>query len=346
MYKLFRFILFQFDAEKVHYFVVGLLDKIHAFFPSRLLFRSLFVVEHPNLETNFLGLKFPNPVGLAAGFDKNAQHIDALADCGFGFIEIGTVTPKAQPGNDKPRLFRLKADQAILNRMGFNNDGVTAAIEQLKKRRNRRVTIGGNIGKNKWTPNEAAAADYLLCFDALFPYVDYFVVNVSSPNTPNLRALQEKEPLQDLLLQIQEKNAAQKVSKPILLKIAPDLNDTQVDEIIAIVNHTKIAGLIVANTTISRAQLLTPESEVAQMGAGGISGKPITARSTAMIKYIHEKSGGQIPMMAAGGIHSAQDAIDKLDAGASLVQLYTGFIYEGPALVKSINRALQKRAVQ
>lgn len=346
MYKLFRFILFQFDAEKVHYFVVGLLDKIHAFFPSRLLFRSLFVVEHPSLETNFLGLNFPNPVGLAAGFDKNAQHTDALADCGFGFIEIGTVTPKAQPGNDKPRLFRLKADQAILNRMGFNNDGVTAAIEQLKKRRNRRVIIGGNIGKNKWTPNEAAAADYLLCFDALFPYVDYFVVNVSSPNTPNLRALQEKEPLQDLLLQIQEKNAAQNVSKPILLKIAPDLNDTQVDEIIAIVNHAKIAGLIVANTTISRAQLLTPESEVAQMGAGGISGKPITARSTAMIKYIHEKSGGQIPMMAVGGIHSAQDAIDKLDAGASLVQLYTGFIYEGPALVKSINRALQKRAVQ
>lgn len=346
MYKLFRFILFQFDAEKVHYFVVGLLDKIHAFFPTRLLFRSLFVVEHPSLETNFLGLKFPNPVGLAAGFDKNAQHIDALADCGFGFIEIGTVTPKAQPGNDKPRLFRLKADQAILNRMGFNNDGVTAAIEQLKKRRNRRVIIGGNIGKNKWTPNEAAAADYLLCFDALFPYVDYFVVNVSSPNTPNLRALQEKEPLQDLLLQIQEKNTAQKEAKPILLKIAPDLTDTQIDEIIEIVNHTKIAGLIVANTTISRAQLLTPKEEVELMGAGGISGKPITARSTAMIKYIYDKSEGQIPMMAVGGIHSAQDAIDKLDAGASLVQLYTGFIYEGPALVKSINRALQKRAVQ
>lgn len=346
MYKLFRFILFQFDAEKVHYFVVSLLDKIHAFFPTRSLFRSLFVVEHPNLETTFLGLKFPNPVGLAAGFDKNAQHIDALADCGFGFIEIGTVTPKAQPGNDKPRLFRLKADQAILNRMGFNNDGVTAAIEQLKKRRNRRVIIGGNIGKNKWTPNEAAVEDYLLCFAALFPYVDYFVVNVSSPNTPNLRALQEKEPLQDLLLQIQEKNTAQKEAKPILLKIAPDLTDTQIDEIIEIVNHTKIAGLIVANTTISRAQLLTPKEEVELMGAGGISGKPITARSTAMIKYIHEKSEGQIPMMAVGGIHSAQDAIDKLDAGASLVQLYTGFIYEGPALVKSINRALQKRAVQ
>jgi dihydroorotate dehydrogenase len=346
MYKLFRFILFQFDAEKVHYFVVSLLDKIHAFFPTRLLFRSLFVVEHPNLETTFLGLKFPNPVGLAAGFDKNAQHIDALADCGFGFIEIGTVTPKAQPGNDKPRLFRLKADQAILNRMGFNNDGVTAAIEQLKKRRNRRVIIVGNIGKNKWTPNEAAVEDYLLCFAALFPDVDYFVVNVSSPNTPNLRALQEKEPLQDLLLQIQEKNTAQKEAKPILLKIAPDLTDTQVDEIIEIVNHTKIAGLIVANTTISRAQLLTPKEEVELMGAGGISGKPITARSTAMIKYIYDKSEGQIPMMAVGGIHSAQDAIDKLDAGASLVQLYTGFIYEGPALVKSINRALQKRAVQ
>ncbi len=346
MYKLFRFILFQFDAEKVHYFVVGLLNKIHNFLPTRLLFRSQFVVKHPNLETSFLGLNFPNPVGLAAGFDKNAQHIDALADCGFGFIEIGTVTPKAQPGNDKPRLFRLKADHAILNRMGFNNDGVEAAVEQLRSRRNKQIIIGGNIGKNKWTPNEQAVADYLLCFEALFPYVDYFVVNVSSPNTPNLRALQEKEPLQDLLLQIQEKNAAQATSKPVLLKIAPDLNNTQIDEIIEIVNHTKIAGLIVSNTTISRDLLLTPKADVDQMGAGGISGKPITARSTAMIKYINEKSAGQIPMIAVGGIHSAQDAMDKLDAGASLVQLYTGFIYEGPALVKSINRALQKRTLQ
>lgn len=344
MYKLFRFILFQFDAEKVHYFVMSLLNKVHGFGLSRFLFRSTYVLEDSRLETTFLGLKFPNPVGLAAGFDKNAQNIDALADCGFGFIEIGTVTPKAQPGNDKPRLFRLKADQAILNRMGFNNEGVEAAITQLKQRQNKQLIIGGNIGKNKWTPNEEAVSDYLLCFEALFPFVDYFVVNVSSPNTPNLRALQEKEPLQDLLMQLQEKNATQTAPKPVLLKIAPDLTDTQIDEIIEIVAFTKIAGLIVANTTISRDQLLTPAAEVEKMGAGGISGKPVTARATAMIKYIHDKSEGTIPMIAVGGIHSAQDALDKLDAGASLVQLYTGFIYEGPALVKSINSALLKRS--
>jgi len=343
MYKLFRFVLFQFDAEKVHYFVVGLLNQIHRFAPARQLFRSLYVVQHPALETNFLGLKFPNPVGLAAGFDKNAQHIDALADCGFGFIEIGTVTPKAQPGNDKPRLFRLKADQAILNRMGFNNDGVEAAIVQLKARQNRQIIIGGNIGKNKWTPNEEAANDYLTCFEALFPYVDYFVVNVSSPNTPNLRALQEKEPLQDLLLRLQELNKRQSQPKPILLKIAPDLSNSQIDEIIEIVTYTKIAGLIVANTTISREGLRTPAAEIEQMGAGGISGKPVTLRATEMVKYIHEQSNGKIPMMAVGGIHTAQDALDKLAAGATLVQLYTGFIYEGPALVKAINRALLQR---
>jgi len=343
MYKLFRFVLFQFDAEKVHYFVVGLLNQIHRFAPARQLFRSLYVVQHPALETNFLGLKFPNPVGLAAGFDKNAQHIDALADCGFGFIEIGTVTPKSQPGNDKPRLFRLKADQAILNRMGFNNDGVEAAIVQLKARQNRQIIIGGNIGKNKWTPNEEAANDYLTCFEALFPYVDYFVVNVSSPNTPNLRALQEKEPLQDLLLRLQELNKQQSQPKPILLKIAPDLSNSQIDEIIEIVTYTKIAGLIVANTTISREGLRTPAAEIEQMGAGGISGKPVTLRATEMVKYIHEQSNGKIPMMAVGGIHTAQDALDKLAAGATLVQLYTGFIYEGPALVKAINRALLQR---
>ena len=343
MYKLFRFVLFQFDAEKVHYFVVGLLNQIHRFAPARQLFRSLYVVQHPALETNFLGLKFPNPVGLAAGFDKNAQHIDALADCGFGFIEIGTVTPKAQPGNDKPRLFRLKADQAILNRMGFNNDGVEAVIAQLKARQNRQIIIGGNIGKNKWTPNEEAANDYLTCFEALFPYVDYFVVNVSSPNTPNLRALQEKEPLQDLLLRLQELNKQQSQPKPILLKIAPDLSNSQIDEIIEIVTYTKIAGLIVANTTISREGLRTPAAQIEQMGAGGISGKPVTWRATEMVKYIHEQSNGKIPMMAVGGIHTAQDALDKLAAGATLVQLYTGFIYEGPALVKAINRALLQR---
>lgn len=343
MYKLVRSILFLFDAEKVHYFVMRLLRFIHSAGPLRLIFRSVFVVEDPRLQTEFLGLKFPNPVGLAAGFDKNAQNIDALADCGFGFIEIGTITPKAQPGNDKPRLFRLKADQAILNRMGFNNDGVEAAITSLKNRKNKAILIGGNIGKNKWTPNEEATSDYLHCFEALFDFVDYFVVNVSSPNTPNLRALQEKEPLQALLQTLQNANEVKSKPKPILLKIAPDLSETQIDEIIEIVGLTKISGLIVANTTISRAQLQTPASQVEKMGAGGISGKPVAARATEMIRYIHRKSNGKIPMIAVGGIHSAQDAIEKLEAGAQLVQLYTGFIYEGPALVRSIHKALLKK---
>ena len=343
MYKLVRSILFLFDAEKVHYFVMRLLRFIHSAGPLRLIFRSVFVVEDPRLQTEFLGLKFPNPVGLAAGFDKNAQNIDALADCGFGFIEIGTITPKAQPGNDKPRLFRLKADQAILNRMGFNNDGVEAAITSLKKRKNKAILIGGNIGKNKWTPNEEATSDYLHCFEALFDFVDYFVVNVSSPNTPNLRALQEKEPLQALLQTLQNANELKSKPKPILLKIAPDLSETQIDEIIEIVGLTKISGLIVANTTISRDQLQTPAAQVEKMGAGGISGKPVTARATEMIRYIHRKSNGKIPMIAVGGIHSAQDAIEKLEAGAQLVQLYTGFIYEGPALVRSIHKALLKK---
>lgn len=343
MYKLFRFVLFQFDAEKVHYFVVGLLRKIHGFLPTRALFRSLYVTENNKLTTPFLGLSFPNPVGLAAGFDKNAQNIDALADCGFGFIEIGTITPKAQPGNDKPRLFRLKQDQAILNRMGFNNDGVQAAIAQLKKRQNKQIIIGGNIGKNKWTPNEEANNDYVECFEALFEHVDYFVVNVSSPNTPNLRALQEKEPLTNLLNELQQRNLAKNKAKPLLLKIAPDLSNTQIDEIIEIVHETKIDGLIVANTTISREGLKTPISQVEAMGAGGISGKPVTARSTELIRYIHDKSNGSIPMIAVGGIHTAQDALDKIQAGATLVQLYTGFIYEGPALVRSINRAILQK---
>jgi len=343
MYKLVRSILFLFDAEKVHYFVMRLLRFIHSAGPLRLIFRSVFVVEDPRLQTEFLGLKFPNPVGLAAGFDKNAQNIDALADCGFGFIEIGTITPKAQPGNDKPRLFRLKADQAILNRMGFNNDGVEAAITSLKKRKNKAILIGGNIGKNKWTPNEEATSDYLHCFEALFDFVDYFVVNVSSPNTPNLRALQEKEPLQALLQTLQNANEVKSKPKPILLKIAPDLSETQIDEIIEIVGLTKISGLIVANTTISRDQLQTPAAQVEKMGAGGISGKPVAARATEMIRYIHRKSNGKIPMIAVGGIHSAQDAIEKLEAGAQLVQLYTGFIYEGPALVRSIHKALLKK---
>lgn len=286
------------------------------------------------------GLTFENPVGLAAGFDKNAAYIDPLSDCGFGFIEIGTITPQPQSGNDQPRLFRLKADEAILNRMGFNNDGLDAAILKLKNRKNHRLIIGGNIGKNKWTPNEEATKDYVICFEALFDYVDYFVVNVSSPNTPNLRALQEKAPLLELLSTLQKLNESKLKQKPILLKIAPDLTDPQLDEVIEIVFETKISGLIASNTTISREGLLTNKDTVASLGSGGISGKPLTKRSTEVVRYIHQKSGGKIPIIAVGGIHSAQDALDKLEAGASLVQLYTGFIYEGPQLIKQINKAI------
>ena len=343
MYKLFRFFLFQFDAERVHYFVVGLLRLMHQILPIRSIFRAIYVKKHPQLKVNLFGLEFENPVGLAAGFDKNAAYIDPLSDCGFGFIEIGTITPKPQPGNDKPRLFRLKADNAILNRMGFNNDGVEAAISKLQNRSNKKLIIGGNIGKNKWTPNEEATQDYVICFEALFAYVDYFVVNVSSPNTPNLRALQEKGPLLELLSTLQQLNEAKAQQKPILLKIAPDLSDTQLDEVIEIVFETKIAGLIAANTTISRENLLTPKATVDALGAGGISGKPLTQRSTEVVRYIHQKSAGKIPIIAVGGIHSAQDALDKISAGASLVQLYTGFIYEGPKLIKEINQALLKQ---
>lgn len=344
MYQIVRSILFRFDAEKVHYFVVGLLQLIVKFPPTKWIFRSMYHVEHPALEREFIGLKFPNPVGLAAGFDKNAKYFNELESCGFGFIEIGTVTPLAQPGNDLPRLFRLKKDEAILNRMGFNNDGVQEALKHLKARKNHQLIIGGNIGKNKWTPNEEALNDYLICFDALFDEVDYFVVNVSSPNTPNLRALQEKGPLMELLSTLQQKNEAKATPKPILLKIAPDLTNEQLDEIIEIVQETKIAGLIATNTTISREGLITPSAEVEALGAGGVSGKPLTQRSTEVIRYIHTKSKGSIPMIAVGGIQTAQDALDKIDAGATLVQLYSGFIYEGPGLIKEINQALIKKA--
>jgi dihydroorotate dehydrogenase len=344
MYQIVRSILFRFDAEKVHYFVVGLLQLIVKFPPTKWIFRSMYHVEHPALEREFIGLKFPNPVGLAAGFDKNAKYFNELESCGFGFIEIGTVTPLAQPGNDLPRLFRLKKDEAILNRMGFNNDGVQEALKHLKARKNHQLIIGGNIGKNKWTPNEEALNDYLICFDALFDEVDYFVVTVSSPNTPNLRALQEKGPLMELLSTLQQKNEAKATPKPILLKIAPDLTNEQLDEIIEIVQETKIAGLIATNTTISREGLITPSAEVEALGAGGVSGKPLTQRSTEVIRYIHTKSNGSIPMMAVGGIHTAKDALDKIDAGATLVQLYSGFIYEGPGLIKEINQVLIKKA--
>lgn len=338
MYKLLiRPILFQFDPEKVHYFTFSLirfLSKIPGF--SSLL-KSLYLVNDKRLETEVFGLKFPNPVGLAAGFDKNAVLYKELSNFGFGFIEIGTLTPVGQEGNPKKRLFRLKEDSAIINRMGFNNAGVQEAVERLKK--NKSVLIGGNIGKNKLTPNENATQDYEICFEALFDYVDYFVVNVSSPNTPNLRELQDKKPLTELLQTLQNKNLAKPKQKPILLKIAPDLTDSQLLDIIDIVNETKIAGVIATNTTLSREGLQSENKSE----TGGLSGKPLTKRSTEVIRFLSEKSNKSFPIIGVGGIHSAQDAIEKLDAGASLIQLYTGFIYEGPQLVKEINKEILKR---
>ncbi|HEU4788797.1 MAG TPA: quinone-dependent dihydroorotate dehydrogenase [Flavobacterium sp.] len=335
MYKIFiRPILFCFDPEKVHYFTFSLIRIVSKIpgFPS--LFRFLYQVNDKRLETEVFGLKFKNPVGLAAGFDKDATLYKELSNLGFGFIEIGTLTPKGQPGNEKKRLFRLKEDSAIINRMGFNNGGVLEAVERLKK--NNGVLIGGNIGKNKVTLNEDATSDYEICFDALYDYVDYFVVNVSSPNTPNLRALQEKEPLTQLLQTLQNKNLAKPKQKPVLLKIAPDLTDEQLLDIIDIVKETKIAGVIATNTTISRSGL----SSCNQTETGGLSGKPLTSRSTEVIRFLSQKSNKAFPIIGVGGIHSAEDALEKLEAGASLIQLYTGFIYEGPALVKKINKAI------
>lgn len=339
MYPLLRWFLFKFDPEKVHYFTFRLLGfwlKVPFVKP---IWKSIYCIKHPLLETTVAGIKFPNPVGLAAGFDKNALRINELAACGFGFVEIGTVTPVGQEGNPKPRLFRLLEDQAIINRMGFNNDGADVIVERLKKL-NPACIIGGNIGKNKVTPNEDAISDYMACYAALEPYVDYFVVNVSSPNTPNLRELQDKEPLTNLLQTLMNQRSKINSSKPIFLKIAPDLTDSQLDDIVDIVNETKIAGLIATNTTIERGNLVTSSEVVESIGAGGVSGKPLTKRSTEVISYLFQKSNASFPIIGVGGIYSAEDAIEKLLAGASLVQIYSGFIYEGPALVKRINKAV------
>ena len=337
MYKtIIRPLFFSFDPEKIHYFTFSLIRFFHKIgFGS--IFRSIYKVESPKLERELFGLKFSNPVGLAAGFDKDAKLYKELSNFGFGFIEIGTVTPKPQPGNEKPRLFRLKEDAAIINRMGFNNDGVEEAVERLKG--NDKVLIGGNIGKNKTTPNEEAVNDYIICFEAIFDYVDYFVVNVSSPNTPNLRALQEKKPLTDLLQTLQDRNNLKEKRKPILLKIAPDLTEEQLLDIIEIVETTKIDGVIATNTTISREGISSENKKE----LGGLSGKPLAKRATEVIRFLSEKSNKAFPIIGVGGIHSANDALEKLEAGASLVQLYTGFIYEGPGLIKQINKAIIKR---
>ncbi|MFZ1805865.1 MAG: quinone-dependent dihydroorotate dehydrogenase [Cyclobacteriaceae bacterium] len=342
MYKLLvRPFLFLFDPEAIHHFVFNVLSlkgKIPGFRP---LLRALFEFKNPQLEKELLGLKFPNPIGLAAGFDKDAKLIDELACFGFGFIEIGTLTPRAQPGNDKPRLFRLPKDKALINRMGFNNEGVEAAVKRLRQR-DSKVIIGGNIGKNKDTPNDEAFSDYALCFEALHPYVDYFVINVSSPNTPGLRELQDKEPLMQLMRHVKELSQSKDKVKPVLLKIAPDLNKEQLDDIVKILKATKTDGVIATNTTISREDLTTREEEVSSLGLGGLSGKPLTRRSTEVISYLRKNLGPDYPIIGVGGIMNPQDAKDKLQAGADLIQLYTGFIYEGPVIVKKINKAIQR----
>ena len=342
MYRIVRFFLFLFNPEVIHHLTFKMI-RIAGIIPGKMWALSLlFKVKDARLERELFGLKFDNPVGLAAGFDKDAKLFNELSSFGFGFIEIGTVTPLPQDGNPQPRLFRLKKDKGIINRMGFNNQGIEAAVARLRRRK-RNIIIGGNIGKNKTTPNDKAVNDYEICFQKLFPYVDYFVVNVSSPNTPGLRDLQQKEPLTALLNRLQELNTSKDKRKPILLKIAPDLNSNQLDDIIEIVTSTKIDGVIATNTTINRSGLKMDKYKLEAIGAGGLSGKPVGEKSTEVIKYLSDKSNKAFPIIGVGGIHSAEDAIEKIDAGADLVQIYTGFIYEGPGLIKKINKALLKK---
>jgi dihydroorotate dehydrogenase len=342
MYKLVKPLFFSMEPETAHYTVTNGLKSFLKVWGAKKVLKAAFSTSDPALEKEVFGLKFKNPVGLAAGFDKNAEYIHEMAALGFGFIEIGTVTPRPQPGNDKPRMFRLTKDEALINRMGFNNQGVDVAALRLKYFVDRQgLIIGGNIGKNKTTPNEDAVNDYIICFDKLFDVVDYFVVNVSSPNTPGLRDLQEKEPLKHILNTLQKRNEGYEKPKPILLKIAPDLTDSQLDDIIEIVIDTKIAGVIATNTTISREGLKS--ESVLLKESGGLSGKPLAVRSTEVIRYLSEKSGKAFPIIGVGGIHSSADALSKIQAGASLVQLYTGMIYEGPQLIKAICKRLANK---
>ncbi|GAL78016.1 dihydroorotate dehydrogenase [Algibacter lectus] len=343
MYKqLLRPIFFSFDPEKIHHFTFSLVkftSKIPGF---KSIYRSLYVIENPKLERNVLGLTFKNPVGLAAGFDKNAVLYNELANFGFGFIEIGTVTPKAQEGNPKKRLFRLKDDRGIINRMGFNNEGLQAAIVQLKKNKGKLI-IGGNIGKNTQTKPEDYTKDYLECFNALHPYVDYFVLNVSCPNVGSHAKLNDKDYLEELIGAVQKANGTFATQKPIVLKIAPDLNNAQLDEIIELVKDTNLDGVIASNTSMDRSGLKASPERLEIIGNGGLSGQPVKDKSTAVIKYLSEKSNKAFPIIGVGGVHSAKDALEKIDAGADLVQIYTGFIYEGPSLVKQINKAILNR---
>lgn len=350
MYNLIRRLLFFFSPEWVHYFSMNSLKLLCSTGIGRKLLTAAFSPA-PMAKTQWsvAGIQPKNPVGLGAGFDKNARYLRELEALGFGFVEIGTVTPLPQAGNDKPRLFRLPEDQALINRMGFNNDGVKVVTERLKEwkqltekqPRGKRLIIGGNIGKNKVTPNEDAWKDYDICFRELHPYVDYFVVNVSSPNTPGLRELQEKESLGKILRHLQMINNGKAIAKPILLKIAPDLTADQIDDVIDLALEIKLDGLVCSNTTINRAGLKTPADKLEKIGAGGLSGMPVQQRATDVVAYISKRSGGQIPIIASGGIFKGNDAKEKLSAGASLIQVWTGFIYEGPSIVKNICNSLR-----
>jgi dihydroorotate dehydrogenase len=345
VYQYFKPFLFSLDPETAHHLSVDALEAALWVPGVSHGLRNYFGTPAPALQRTVFGINFPNPIGLAAGFDKDGKHYSTMSALGFGFVEIGTVTPRPQSGNGKPRLFRLPDDGALINRMGFNNDGVWAMVDRLRHRRDRpRVILGGNIGKNKDTQNADAHKDYLVCFDALFDFVDYFVVNVSSPNTPNLRDLQEKEPLTNLLTLLQIENKKRAAPKPILLKIAPDLTDTQLDDILDIAAATDLAGIVASNTTLDRSTLRSDQNHLVTIGNGGLSGAPLTKRSTEIIRYLHKKSLGKLPIIAVGGIMTPADALEKLDAGASLIQLYSGLVYYGPSLVRDINKAILQRA--
>jgi dihydroorotate dehydrogenase len=343
MYPLLRYILFWFDAEKVHYFSMNLLSFVCRSSLIRNYLKKKYTPPGPRISKQVFGISFPNPVGLAAGFDKNAKYLPALRALGFGFVEIGTVTPLPQEGNIKPRLFRLPADQALVNRMGFNNDGARAIAERVRKYRqeegNCRLIIGGNIGKNKTTPNEMAWKDYEICFTELHGLVDYFVVNVSSPNTPGLRDLQQKDSLQKILSHLQQVNRSKNIQKPLLLKISPDLGQKDLDDIIDLAMEIRLDGLVAANTTITRDRLITPEKTIIRLGGGGLSGRPLKEESCRITRYIRDRTRGTIPVISSGGISTARDARDIMVEGASLVQVWTGFIYEGPGIVKKILEA-------
>lgn len=339
MFKIIRAFLFLFDPEKIHYFTVRCIRITLSIPGMKWLWKKMYDVEDKRLERELFGITFKNPVGLAAGFDKNATMYNDLAYCGFGFIEIGTVTPEGQEGNPKPRLFRIKDDSGLINRMGFNNNGLEAAVTALKKNKGK-IIIGGNIGKNTHTSPDGYTADYITCFEGLHPYVDYFVLNVSCPNVSSHAKLEDVDYLRELIAAVQELNDSKDVQRPILLKIAPDLNDQQLDEIIELVAETKIDGVIASNTSVNRNGLKTSDERLAAIGNGGLSGQPVKERSTRVIRYLATNSDKSFPIIGVGGVHSAEDAMEKMEAGADLVQIYTGFVYEGPSLIKRINQAI------